>query len=200
MLMRPSLQQWEKSRPGSFSVALCSFLAFHEKQGLGLYYFTEHAACVTSEGIAGISSQKSLIQTIWFSLSTTKGVCEALFQNAALRLASELGWGVVSHWLLNLRGIISDALGSSATGLVTFAVRVLLLLRCIILICWEFSFLSHSCLFGNCSWTKLITWSFRLHCEIPQSQPFMHRKKRAFCLKSCFFLLLLYMSTVQRLV
>lgn len=82
-----------------------------------------------------ISSQKSLIQTICFSLGTTKGVCEALFQNAALGLASELGWGVVSRWLLNLCGIISDVLGSSAAGLVTFAVREILHLICIILIC-----------------------------------------------------------------
>lgn len=80
--------------------------------------FAVHVAYVTSAGMADMSCQQGLIQTVYFCLSTTRGVCEALFQHAALGLAPEMGWGVVPHWLLSVRGISSDVLWqfSSTTG------------------------------------------------------------------------------------
>lgn len=68
--------------------------------------------------MADISSQQTLIQTVCFGLSTTRGVCKTLFQNAALGLAPELGWGVVPHRLLSVCGISRDVLWqlSSRTG------------------------------------------------------------------------------------
>lgn len=52
----------------------------------------------------------SKLDTVCFDLSTTRGVCKALFQNAAPGLAPELGWGVEPHWLFSVGSISSDVL------------------------------------------------------------------------------------------
>lgn len=72
--------------------------------------FAVHVTCVTSAGMADMSCQQGLTQAVYFCPSTTRGVCEALFQYAALGLAPEMGWGVVPHWLLSVCGISSDVL------------------------------------------------------------------------------------------
>lgn len=143
-------------------------------------FFAVPAAHVTSAGMAVIYCQQGLIQTVYFCLNTTRGVCEALFHNATLGLAPEIGWGVVPHWLLSVCGISSDVLWqfSSTTG------HICLQSASAFHLCYPyFSCLSSCSRFDNCSQTNLIKLSFGLCCEIPQSQLILNGKRKDFCLR-----------------
>lgn len=174
----------EQARP--LWVASYNFYSFHEEQRLGVCFFALWVACGTSDGIEAVAFPAKLARC--FGLSTARGVHELLFQITALRVAPKLGWDVVPAPAVMCSG-------SLAAGLVTFTVRILLHFICVTL-CLEFACLRNFSLLDKCSWKNLLKLSFGLGCEISQCQLLIHRRRREFCLKSCFFFLLFYMCTV----